>query len=93
MLTILRDWYPTIFEKNPNIDSIASMFLQDLYVQPQIIADHRPKTIAASVISMTFSALKLKIPDKAWVPTLQPNLQIPRLYRLKQNILKEVYGH
>lgn len=93
MLAILRDWYPTIFEKNPNIDSVAAMFLQDLYVQPQIILDHRPKTIAVLVISMTFVALKLRISDKCWVPTLQPNLKNSRLRRLKRFVLKEVYNN
>lgn len=91
MLAILRDWYPNIFEKNPNIDSVAAMFLQDLYVQPQIILDHKPKTIAVLIISMTFSALKIKIDDNCWVPTLQPNFKKSRLCRLKRFIMKELY--
>jgi len=91
MFAILRDWFPTEFEGNPDLDRVAAMLLQDLYVQPEFIVNHRPKTIAVLVISMAFTALKLDIPDEAWVPTLNSSLEISKLQRLKTKVLEEVY--
>ncbi|KAI1733319.1 cyclin-related protein FAM58A [Ditylenchus destructor] len=92
MISILRDWFPQQFQNHPNIDEIAAMFLQDLYVQPQIIVDHKPKTIAVLVISMAFGALKLDISDESWVPTLHTTLDIERLQKLKRKALEEIYS-
>jgi hypothetical protein len=51
MLCLLRDWYPNILtpEKVDEIDRVSAMLLQDLYVHPQIVLDHKPKTLAIAV--------------------------------------------
>lgn len=89
---ILRDWYPTEFEANPQIDKMASVFLQDLYVCPQIVTDHKCLTLAIACMSMTFSALQLRhIIDQEWVSAFSKSIDSRRIEKVKLEILTQVY--
>jgi len=50
IIRLLRDWYPNIFLRQRNdIERVTAMLLQDLYVYPEIVLDHRPRTLAVAV--------------------------------------------
>lgn len=91
MLSILRDWLPLAFEAHQSIDQVASMILQDLYVHPQLVVDHRAKTISMLVISLTFAALRTGISDDMWMHAFQPTIDTSRFHKLKLNVLRNVY--
>lgn len=46
---MLKESYPEEFEKNPGIVNTTAVILQDLYMNPEIIMDHKPLTIASMV--------------------------------------------
>jgi len=90
--SILRNWYPNEFESHPEIDILAATFLRDLYVQPDLIADHRTKTIAIVCMSMAFSAAHLaNISDNDWAPIFQKSIDVRKIVKIKEKILKNLY--
>ena len=50
IIRLLRDWYPNIFlRQRDDIERVTAMLLQDMYVYPEIVLDHRPRTLAVAV--------------------------------------------
>ncbi|KAL7071333.1 hypothetical protein ACQ4LE_009247 [Meloidogyne hapla] len=91
IIRLLRDWYPNIFRHRNDIERVTAMFLQDLYVYPEIVLDHKPRTLAVAVISMSFSSLSLNIDDIEWAPVFMQKYDGRRMHKIKKKILEQIY--
>uniref|UniRef100_A0A914LER1 Cyclin N-terminal domain-containing protein n=1 Tax=Meloidogyne incognita TaxID=6306 RepID=A0A914LER1_MELIC len=92
IIRLLRDWYPNIFlRQRDDIERVTAMLLQDMYVYPEIVLDHRPRTLAVAVISLAFSSLNLNIEDIEWAPVFMQKYDERRMYKIKKKILEQIY--
>lgn len=57
---MLKNLHPEEFEKNPGIVNTTAIILQDLYMSPEIIMDHKPLTIATIVWVFVLEKIKKK---------------------------------
>uniref|UniRef100_A0A914HSK5 Cyclin N-terminal domain-containing protein n=1 Tax=Globodera rostochiensis TaxID=31243 RepID=A0A914HSK5_GLORO len=96
MVRLLRDWYPNTFGRRADdVCRVSAMFLQDLYAQPQIVLDHKPRTLAVAILSMALSALRLadNIVEQDWAPTFMPSYDVRHIGRIKRKIVDKVYNN
>src|SRR5271170_6247499 len=91
-----RDFFPTKFSNSSqqqlSVDVVAGTLLRDLYTQPRLIDDHKPRTLALVVASMAMEALKMGIKDESWMGAIQPSIDVARFQRLKERVVYSLYG-
>ncbi|KAL3072256.1 hypothetical protein niasHT_033422 [Heterodera trifolii] len=95
MLRLLRDWYPnSLGRRFDDACRVSAMFLQDLYAEPQIVLDHKPRTLAVALLSMAFSSLRLTdVVEEDWATTFMPKYDGRHIARIKRKIVDRVYGN